>query len=243
METTAKGVRTAADALKQQREDHGAILPAEKASKLPAVNGNSPIASYLAEYGVGMGGTFFKVAKDGKFRKTSDDEEIPEGTELVVVYDQIQAGWIKFNAKGNPPDRHMGAVFDGYLPPKREELGDTDESAWETDLSGRPSDPWQHQMLVPLQNVETGDLLVFGTSSITGRREVGNLIRQCDRLRNKEPDIYPVIKLQVGGFAHRDERVGWVKTPKFAVVGRAPKGNTAAATAAIADDLNDAIPF
>jgi hypothetical protein len=88
METTAKAVRTAADALKQQREDHGAILPAENASKLPAVmNGNSPIASYLAEYGVGMGGTFFKFAKDGKFRKTSDDEEIPEGTELVVVYE------------------------------------------------------------------------------------------------------------------------------------------------------------
>jgi hypothetical protein len=240
--TEEKAVRSAADALMQQREDHGVIMPINKANQL-ATNGASPVAGYLAECGVGMNGTFFKFAKDGKVRKTSDEEEIPEGTEFVVAYDQIQAGWIKFNGKGNPPDRHMGPIFDGYQPPNRESLGDTDQSQWETDLSGKPSDPWRHQMLVPLQHSETGELFVFGTTSLTGRREVGNLIRHCDRLRNKEPDAYPVIKLQVGGFAHRDKRVGWVKTPKFAVVGRAPKNNMGAASSAIADDMSDAIPF
>jgi len=142
--------------LKQQREQEGAIVPQ---SKRALANGGSPVAAYLAAHGVGMSGTFFKFAKDGKFRKTSDEEEIPEGTEFVVAYDSIQAGWIKFNGKGVAPDRHMGAIFDGYQPPNRQSLGDTDESQWETDLSGRPSDPWQHQMLVPLQNAETGDVL------------------------------------------------------------------------------------
>jgi hypothetical protein len=214
----------------------------EAKSNVPAVNGGSSVAAYLGEYGVG-GVSHFKFAKDGKFRKISDDEEIPEGTEFVIVADQIQGGWIRFNGKGNPPDRHMGPIFGGYMPPKREELGDTDPEQWDTDLSGRPSDPWQHQMLVPMQHVETGELFVFGTTSLTGRREAGNLVRYCERLRDKEPDAYPVIKLQVGGFAHRDERVGWVKTPKFVVVGRTPKNNTAAASSAISADLNDAVPF
>jgi hypothetical protein len=236
-----KAVRTAADALRQQREDHGVITPADKL--LAVTNGSSPVAAYLAEHGVGMGGTFFKFAKDGRFRKTSDDEEIPEGTELVVIYDQIMGGWIRFCGKGNPPDRRMGPIFGGFMPPKREELGDADEGQWETGLDGKPADPWQHQLLLPLQNPETGELLVFGTTSITGRREVGNLINQCDKLRTREPDVYPVIKLQVGGFQHRDDRIGYVRTPKFPIVGRAAKDNTAAANTAIADNLSDEIPF
>jgi len=176
---TAKAVRTAADALRQQREDHGVVVPADK---LPAVtNGSSPVAAYLAEHGVGLGGTFFKFAKDGKFRKTSDDEEIPEGTRFVVIYDQIQGGWIKFMGKGNPPERKQGNLFDGFVPPDRETLGDTDESEWEVGLSGKPADPWQFQLLLPLQHVETGELYVFNTSSITGRRAVDNLIQACSR--------------------------------------------------------------
>ena len=240
MNQPATKIPTAADVLKRQREEHGAVVPA---GKVPAVNGSSPLSGYMAEHGVGMSGQFFKFAKDGAFRKTGDDAEVPAGTELVVVYDQIQAGWIRFNGKGNPPDRHMGAIFDGYTPPKREELGDTEESQWETDLSGRPADPWQHQMLVPMQNPESGELLIFTTSSVTGRRAVGNLVNYCDRLRVREPDAYPVVKLQVSGFQHRDDRVGWVKTPAFAVVGKAPKDGTAVPNTSVAGDLDDAIPF
>jgi hypothetical protein len=225
--------------LKAVHDDFG--LPT--VHKTALTTGASPVAGYLAEHGVGMGGTFIKFAKDGKFRKTNDDEEIPEGTELVVVYDQIQAGWIRFNGKGAPPDRQMGAIFDGYIPPPRESLGNTDKSLWEVGLNGEPADPWQHQMLVPLQDPKTDELFVFGTSSITGRREVGNLIKHCSRMAVKERDLYPVIQLRVGGFAHRDPRVGWVKTPKFAIVGSAPKGDTAAADTSIGGDLDDSIPF
>jgi hypothetical protein len=230
--------QTAAAALKQQREEHGVIVPANKVSAVA-----SPATDYLTEFGVGMSGTFFKFAKDGKFRKTADDEEVPEGTELVVVYDQIQVGWIKFNGKGNEPDRKMGPVFDGFMPPPRKTLGDDDESQWQLGLDHKPADPWQHQVLIPLLNPKTDELLVFNTTSLTGRREAGNLIKHCDRVRKKEPDVYPVIRLKIGGFNHRDERVGWVETPKFAVVGSAPKDNAAAATSAIDKDLNDTVPF
>jgi len=106
--------------LKQQREQQGVIVPAGKAA---LANGGSPVSAYLAAHGVGMSGTFFKFAKDGRFRKSTDDEEVPEGTQFVVIYDQIQGGWIKFMGKGNPPERKQGNIFDGFVPPNRESLG------------------------------------------------------------------------------------------------------------------------
>src|SRR5215475_5927170 len=113
--------------LKQQREQEGAIIPA---SKRALANGGSPVSAYLAAHGVGMSGTFFKFAKDGKFRKAIDDEEIPEGTEFVVVSEQIQVGWVRFNGKGAQPTRQIGPVFDGFVPGKRDSLGDMDQSLW-----------------------------------------------------------------------------------------------------------------
>jgi len=226
--------------LKQQREQEGAIVPAPRRA---LANGGSPVSAYLAAHGVGMSGTFFKFAKDGKFRKTSDDEEIPEGTQFVVIYDQIQAGWIKFMGKGNPPVRKQGNVFEGFVPPDRETLGDTDEGEWEVGLSGKPADPWQFQLLLPLQGVETSELFVFNTSSITGRRAVDNLIQACGRMQRTEPDVYPVIKLRISGFEHRDERIGWIKTPAFERVGKAPKADLTVVTTSLASNLNDEIPF
>jgi hypothetical protein len=59
----------------------------------------------------------------------------------------------------------------------------------------------------------------------------------------REPGDYPVIRLDVSGFQHRDERVGWVKTPAFTRVGKAPKSDVSAAVTKVADDMSDEIPF
>jgi hypothetical protein len=226
--------------IKQQREKEGAIVPA---SKRALVNGGSSVSAYLAAHGVGMAGTFFKFAKDGVFRKSSDDEEVPEGTEFVCIYDQVQAGWVKFAGKGVQPEHKQGAIFGGFVPPPRSELGDEDQEEWDTDLSGKPADPWQFQLLIPLQSVETGELFVFQTTSVTGRRAGDNLIGLCGRMEKNEPEHYPVIKLRISGFNHRDERVGWVKTPAFERIGKAPKANTTMADTAVDADLNDSVPF
>jgi len=226
--------------LKQQRDQQGAIVPAAKTA---LANGGSPVSAYLAAHGVGMSGTFFKFAKDGKFRKTSDEEEIPEGTQFVVIYDQIQGGWIKFMGKGNPPERKQGNIFEGFVPPDRETLGDMDQSEWEVGLSGKPADPWQFQLLLPLQHVETGELFVFNTSSITGRRAADRLISDCGRMQRIEPNDYPIIKLRIGGFEHRDPRIGWIKTPAFERCGKASKADTTMADTSLSGELNDEVPW
>jgi hypothetical protein len=227
--------------LKQQRAEQGVIVPASKSMALTN-GGASPISAYLAAHGVGMTGTFFKFGKDG-FVTTSDETAIPEGTQFTVIYDQVVGGWIKFMGKGNPPIRKQGQLFEGFVPVPRSELGDNDREEWELGLSGQPQDPWQIQLLLPLQNVETGELFVFQTTSVTGRRAVDNLIQQCAQMQRKDPDHYPVVKLRIGGFEHRDERVGWVKTPAFERVGKAPKADTTVAATTVAEDMNDAIPY
>ena len=212
-------------------------------NELTLTNGSSPIGAYLAKHGVGASGTFIKFGKGGYFCKQLDDVPIPEKTEAVLIYDQIRVGWIKFKGKGNPPIRHMGPVFSGFVAPDREMLGDLDEAEWEEGLSGKPVDPWQFQVLLPLQDTKTGELLIFGTSSITGRRACDNLIAMCGRMQVREPDDYPVVRLDVSGFQHRDERVGWVKTPAFTRVGKAPKSDVSMAVTKVADDMSDEIPW
>ena len=107
----------------------------------------------------------------------------------------------------------MGLLYDGFNMPKREELGDLDQADWPAGLSGAPEDPWQHHIYLVLQHADTAELFTFATSSMTGRRAVGNLLRHYDRMRRTHPNELPVIKLKVGGFQHRDERIGWVSQP------------------------------
>jgi hypothetical protein len=207
--TTKASIPTAQQVLARQKEQH-------------QVSAASPDAINMYLANLGGGGAFLKFGKDGKFR-TSDDEEVGEDRELVVIYDQASVGFIKFGAKGVPPEKVMGLLFDGYVPPKRAELGDNDPSAWDTGLDGRPQDPWRSQIELPLVDAVTGEKFTFATTSVTGRRAAGNLLSQCSRMRRGDPDSYPTITLKAGGFNHA--KFGRVPTPSFVLKGKVAKAN------------------
>jgi hypothetical protein len=181
--------------------------------------------------------------KDGDFVTTDDDKVLPEAEEFTLLADDTLVGWLKFNGPGEAPDRVMGLLFDGFVMPPRESLGDLDEKAWELGLDGQPQDPWQHQQCLVLQNTATAELFTFTTNTRTGRRAVGNLLRSYTRMKKTHPDELPVIRLGKGGFNHKDSRVGWVDVPVFIVVGRAPRDSTAKPDTSTEAFLNDALPF
>jgi hypothetical protein len=209
---------------------------------LPATTGGA--SGYLQKHGTPMTGKHIKFdGKGGGYKVTSDGSLLKEDMQVVVVYPLIQIGYIKFNGRGNPPDRKMGPVFSGFELPDRPSLGELDKTKWEEGLDGEPQDPWQLQLMVPMQVVETGELLIFSTTTNTGKRAVDNLIEQCERMQRLEPDFFPVVKLSIGGFQHRDTRVGWVKTPALPRVGKAPKSDVSAAVTSVADDMNDDLPW
>ena len=238
-------IPTADQVLAQQRADHD-MPPKPETPKpetnVPAVtNSEAAIDSFLTEFAGGGGATFFKFTK-GRY-VDRDGEEIAKKTEFVCPYEQIQIGWIRFNGKGNSPTRHMGPLFSGFVPPSRNSLGDNDPSAWEVGLNGEPADPWQMQCLLPLLDAKTGEPFVFQTVSVTGRGAVGKLILACKQLRKKKPDIYSVVRLDVGGYQHRDPRIGFVEVPAFPVIGQAPKDGTALPDTSLKNELDDAVPF
>ena len=94
-----------------------------------------------------------------------------------------------------------------------------------------------------MQNTETAELFTFTTSSKTGRRAVGKLLRHYQRMQRTRPDELPVIRLGKGGFKHNDSRVGWVDTPVFVVVGRAPRDSAAKPDTSLGTFLDDKIVF
>jgi hypothetical protein len=223
-----------------------ANLPAKTETKLPAVDNRSAREQYLAEIApaslagprVGFSG------KDGKYTRHDTDAEISETAIFIALVDQVHVGFVRFNGEGEAPTQVMGPLYDGFVPPPRESLGEMDQAKWEVGLNGQPQDPWVHQMWLVLQDAETSELLTFVTSSTTGRRAVGNLLRHYDRMVKTHADHYPLVNLKVGGFNHRDPRVGWVPVPVIAVIGRKPRDDAAAPDAAPQKaDFQDSIPF
>ena len=83
-------------------------------------------------------------------------------------------GWVKFK-RGELVERRVGRVADGFVVPKREELDDTDSSAWEIDTRGEPQDPWSQQSYLPLEDLETNEILTFVSGSLGGRQAVSRI--------------------------------------------------------------------
>ena len=204
-------------------------VPAPKASTAVAVPDNRSYRErYLDDVApASIVGRMIKFSKEGTFVTHDDGAEIDENAEFTVLADETLIGWIKFNGDGEPPSREMGLLYDGFSMPARESLGDLDTAQWELGLDGQPADPWQHHQYLVLQHTGTAELFTFVTSSKTGRRAVGNLLRHFDRMRKTHPDELPVVRLRTGGFQHRDDRVGFVNTPVFVVCGRQSRDSVA----------------
>ena len=222
--------------MNQPLKQQDAIVPAAK-NNVVAINAGM---NYLAKHS--STGIPARFSKEGKFiLPTEGDKELPEGTELAVIWDQARGGYQRFGKEGERPEYRLGLIFGG-VPPKRDELPDRDPTAWpESKFTGEQEDPWREIQMVPMQSIEDGQVYVFSTMSVTGLRAVSNLLSQAARMAAKDGDHYPVIKLRCGGYEHK--RFGWVKVPAFERVGKAPKSDVTASVTSIAADRDDEIPF
>jgi hypothetical protein len=174
--------------------------------------------------------------KDGVFYTTDDGKPVDKDAEFILLATETLVGWIRFNGEGQAPDRRMGLLFDGFEVPTRPSLGDTDETQWEVGLNGLPADPWSHQHCIVLQNTTTHELFTFTTTSVTGRRAVGDALKHFMRMQRTAPGELPIVRLGTGGFNHKDSRVGFVEVPKFIITGRTSK--TGAAKPEMSDSLD-----
>jgi hypothetical protein len=199
-------------------------------------------------------GALLKFSK-GDYFAGEEGKSVPVGTHFIVNLEELFVGQVKWR-DGKPVEHIMVRIADGVLPPKRDELGDQDQSTWEMDGTGQPRDPWQLTSYVPMMN-EEGELFTFATSSEGGRKAVGDLARLYAWHRRRHPDVYPVIALDVDSYLHKKRERGRIKVPRFTIVGWEPKtrftealvaaglipAEPAQSTPDQGDDLNDEVPF
>ena len=182
--------------------------------------------------------------KAAKYVTVDDDVAIDANAEFIALCDETLVGWIKFYNDGETkPEKHMGLLYDQdfrMLP--REELGDLDPSEWPIGPSGQPEDPWKHQQCLVLQHTDTNEMYTFATTSDTGRRAVGNLLRHFKRMQRINANELPVIRLGAGGFLSKKPGVGYVNVPVFVIRGRTPRDSAAKPDTSLAADMNDELP-
>ena len=159
----------------------------------------------------------------GDFLAGQEDEEVPVGTQFVANMDEMLAGWIRWEAN-KPTDHVMGKVSDGYQPPRRNELGDSDKEMWEVDDRGEPRDPWQFSNYLLMKGTGDDDeLYTFTTSSKGGLNALGDLCKSYGKAMAQRPNEYPVIEIGVRAYDHANRSYGRIKVPTFEIKGWAPK--------------------
>jgi hypothetical protein len=168
-------------------------------------------------------------------------DEVPLGTQYVVHANQLTYCWIKFRDNKVVEPRLHGKAAEKWVPPEREDLDDNDKSKWEIGLDGKPKDPWCFQHLLPFENLETGEVLIFATPSNGGQIATEELVREyAYRLKRKKSRALPIVKLAASTFT--SPKFGEVVRPLFEIEGweDAPTGD---GKTTVADDVGDEIPF
>jgi len=163
------------------------------------------------------------------------DDEVPLGREYIAHVNQLNHGWAKF-VDGRVTDQRIGSVAEGFQPPTREQLGDTDESKWEKDATGNPRSPWTFQYYLALEDVESGVLVTFVTGSAGGTAAIGRL---CGQYARNASNGLPIIRLGASSYKHKS--YGRVEVPNLPVISWTMEV-TPALTAA-RNDMDDEVAF
>ena len=187
---------------------------------------------------------FEKLLKFKKGEFLIGEELVPLGTEYIAHVVGWTKCWIKF-VDGEVADRKPYRVAYGEQPPEREDLGDLDRDTWPDGLDGKPADPWVLQYLVPLENLSSGEIVVFVTPSTGGRRAVADLCAAYAMRVAKKPNSgQPIIRLRETAMPTR--RYGKVPRPYFEIFGwdeSSDDGNETPPAVTSEGEFADEIPF
>lgn len=166
----------------------------------------------------GIEGSLLRFTKQGDWIAGQEEEEIPEGTELIMGLNTLKRGWQKW-LENKPVDARMGYVSEGYRPVNRDELGDLDEEQWEADdqNKGQVRDPWQKTMSVLLKHPETGEVYTYAPSSKSGMTALGEAAQLYgNRLQDGEdPEAMPIVRL--GSSFYKHKTYGKIMIPVFEI--------------------------
>ena len=166
-------------------------------------------------------GSFLKFSKFGEYRYGKYDEQLALRKQLVAYMSSFCIGWTRWEAN-RPAERIMGPLAEGFVPPKRAELGHRDQAQWERDDKGGVRDPWQFTNTVVFKAADGDEFFTFSTSSKGGVAALGGLALDYGNRMRAKPDEYPVIELDRDSYPHPNKSYGEIRFPVFNVVGWVP---------------------
>ena len=179
---------------------------------LPAVQEATAIGAAAQE-----DGGFETLLKFKKGQYFVGVDEVPMGTQYIAHCIGWTRCWIKFENQ-QVVDRKMFRVAEGRRAPDREELDSKDPAMWPVGPNGQPSDPWVYQYLLPMEFADNGDVSIFVTSSIGGKRAVADLCKAYSRrVARTGRSEQPIVKLAKTVMPTR--MYGDVPRPLFEIVG------------------------
>jgi hypothetical protein len=184
-------------------------------------------------------GKLLKFSK-GDYVAGEGGEEVPEGTQLVAIMDELWVGWTRWQ-DGKPTESRIGRLVDSYRPAQRRDLGDDNKDEWPADDRGDARDPWQFANYLVMKNPETGEFYTFTTGTRGGLNTIADLCRHYARDVKANPGYFPIVALRSDSYNHPNRAYGRIKIPVLAVVGRAPCDGSVPKQS-LADDMNDEIP-
>jgi hypothetical protein len=159
-------------------------------------------------------GDLLLFTKFGEWVHGRDRAKLAMGTTLAAYMNTLAAGWVRWD-DGQITDSQMGLVCDGFIPPKRDALGDLDETKWERFDNGEPKDPWQLSNNLVLADLETEALYTYSTSSKGGLSAIGELCKEHGKHVRQKPDDVPIIELDVDSYQHTNRAYGEIRVPKL----------------------------
>lgn|SRR5215472_5893138 len=211
------------------------------------VNANLPATQEATAIGTAAqeDGGFETLLKFKKGVYYIGGDEVPMGTELVAHCIGWTRCWIKFENQ-QVVDRKMYRVAEGRRAPDREELDSKEPSMWPMGPNGQPSDPWVYQYLLPMENTQNGDVYIFVTSSIGGKRAIADLCKAYSRrVARTGRSEQPLIKLSKAVMPTR--MYGDVPRPSFEIIGWTGDADAGIREVKPPDtlkaELDDEIPF
>lgn len=162
-------------------------------------------------------GKLLKFTKFGEYVAGIENEVIPIDTMLIAYMPSLAAGYVRWE-NGKPAQAEMGYVGEGFIPPKRNDLGWNDASEWETNDRGGPRDPWQFTNSLIFIDINKSALYTFNTSSDGGLKALGGLSKIHGRHMKTHPRDLPTVKIGGGSYKHSVKAYGEIRYPIFTVV-------------------------
>jgi hypothetical protein len=233
---TKRKVRTTEEVLKEQKTRAARDLTVTPAANTALSTGGNCWLEIGAELDKYLGAPLLKFSKQGEYA-ISDIDTIPTGTKCVAHCDLMELGFVKWT-DGRPTDRKVGLVADGFVPPRKDDLPDRDESTWEISDTGEKRDPWAFQMSVPVTRLDAGgETYQFTAGSKGGLRCLSALTRAYGkRVAEKTPGL-PIVELQSDSYKHRT--YGKIFFPVMHIVGWTGADGK---PQTLGEDMSDALP-